>query len=537
LLVRDRQAGTTSTIAASKVPINVNFPERPSISADGRFVAFYTSSGQSGAFGPLMHIGLYDRVANTTEQISLGDAGQPSNFYDRLGRMSPDGAFVVFGSLASNLVPNDTNGAWDVFVRDRRPTGTGISFLGNPSGPYVGWASSATRPAAIAFDASRSTAPAGVTLIAKWDFGDGSPQLVVNDVATRVSHSYKAAGKYTVSLVVSDGATDSVRVRTYAEVFPAIPPDVTFVTPSCSIQAGVVQVSGIAADGYDSLLKTGKDLSQEAVSVAPIGALFMGTPIDISLELPNFTYRAAFEVPAGTPAGNYPFDVGGQRATLTLPCPPPSNHAPVADAGGPYQGSVGAPVSFTGVRSSDAEGAPLSYRWNFGDGTTGNGVQPQHAYATEGTYLATLVVNDGTDDSYSDPGSRSFALVTVHSAGCTLSGFFPPIEMSTSSSVIWNTAKAGSTIPLKFKCFAGAIEITDVALIQQPITAQSVACATGIEEDVQELTPTGGTLLRYDAAAGQFIYNWQTPKTPGACFKVIVQTKDGGSLTAFVKTK
>src|SRR5260370_34792861 len=33
--------------------------------------------------------------------------------------LTPDGRFVVFASLASNLIVNDTNGASDIFVRDR----------------------------------------------------------------------------------------------------------------------------------------------------------------------------------------------------------------------------------------------------------------------------------------------------------------------------------------------------------------------------------------------------------------------------------
>ena len=51
-------------------------------------------------------------------------------------------------------------------------------------------------------------------------------------------------------------------------------------------------------------------------------------------------------------------------------------------------------------------------------------------------------------------------------------------------------------------------------------------------------TSTGGTVLRYDGPAGQFIQNWQTPKTAGKCYKVTMTAADAVSkLIAYFKTK
>ena len=47
-----------------------------------------------------------------------------------------------------------------------------------------------------------------------------------------------------------------------------------------------------------------------------------------------------------------------------------------------------------------------------------------------------------------------------------------------------------------------------------------------------ELVTTGGTNLRYDSAAGQFIQNWQTPKKPGTCYTVTMTTDDGSKISA-----
>ena len=80
-------------------------------------------------------------------------------------------------------------------------------------------------------------------------------------------------------------------------------------------------------------------------------------------------------------------------------------------------------------------------------------------------------------------------------------------------------------------------EFADTAAIQG-FTVKGAACPGlfSIVDDI-ELTTTGGTTLRYDSAAGQFIQNWQTPKKPGACYTVTMTTPDGSAISANVKLK
>jgi PKD repeat protein len=73
--------------------------------------------------------------------------------------------------------------------------------------------------------------------------------------------------------------------------------------------------------------------------------------------------------------------------------PPSTNLPPISNAGGPYTGEN--TITFNGAGSSDPDNnVPLSYAWDFGDGSTGTGVSPSHAYASDGSYTVTLRVTD-----------------------------------------------------------------------------------------------------------------------------------------------
>jgi PKD domain len=113
----------------------------------------------------------------------------------------------------------------------------------------------------------------------------------------------------------------------------------------------------------------------------------------------------------------------------------------------------------------------------------------------------------------------------------TLSGFYQPVDMGG----VWNMVKGGSTVPLKFEAFA-ANELTNVSVVDRFAVAR-ISCLGFSGEDAIEMVTTGGTSLRYDSIAGQFIQNWQTPKAAGTCYLVTMWTDDGSSLLANFKLK
>src|SRR5262249_18468776 len=97
------------------------------IAANGGCVAFSSTASNlvPGDTNQTSDVFVSDRLTGTIERVSVASDGTGANEWsgDFGLCVSADGRYVAFASLASNLVPGDTNGYWDVFVRDRQ-TGT-----------------------------------------------------------------------------------------------------------------------------------------------------------------------------------------------------------------------------------------------------------------------------------------------------------------------------------------------------------------------------------------------------------------------------
>ena len=123
IFVRDRTDGTTQRVSVDSDGDQANGDSvLPAISADGRFVAFSSEASNlvAGDTNNLADIFVHDRHKDETVLI-VG----PAEFNTASGiiivapSISPDGDFVGFRSNADDLVPGDTNNSFDTFLIDR----------------------------------------------------------------------------------------------------------------------------------------------------------------------------------------------------------------------------------------------------------------------------------------------------------------------------------------------------------------------------------------------------------------------------------
>jgi Tol biopolymer transport system component len=118
----DRQTGVVALLSLTSAGAQGNGQSgSPMITPDGRYVAFWSIATNlvAGDTNSSMDVFLRDRQLGTTERVSLTSTGGQVFGHSLLRSVSADARFVVFETDASNVVPGDTNLSSDVFVRDR----------------------------------------------------------------------------------------------------------------------------------------------------------------------------------------------------------------------------------------------------------------------------------------------------------------------------------------------------------------------------------------------------------------------------------
>jgi Tol biopolymer transport system component len=123
--VRDRVTGAVERVSVNSqgeegIGTSGGFLTAAPVTPDGRFVAFdaFAFNLVPGDTNRATDAFLRDRRAGTTTRVSVSSAGAQADGASSVDAISADGRYVLFGSRATNLVPGDTNGAADAFIRD-----------------------------------------------------------------------------------------------------------------------------------------------------------------------------------------------------------------------------------------------------------------------------------------------------------------------------------------------------------------------------------------------------------------------------------
>jgi len=313
---------------------------------------------------------------------SDGDPGGASNLDEINANTQPgwtEGPNNVIngGAVSTNALPPEISaGMYDPAATNQPP----VADIG---GPYNG-----TQNIAVEFDASNSSDADGSIASYGWDFGDGS-----SGNGATVSHIYADTGTYEVTLIVTDDAGDSATATTEVTIGAGNqPPTADANGPYTGIVGEEIEFDGSASSDAD-----GSIVSYDwNFGDGEVGTGEKATHIYTE----KGTYNVTLTV---TDDGN-----AMDSAVTSVSVDPgnPDNQPPVADPAGPYVADEGEELVFDGTGSSDPDGDIASYAWDFGDGTTGSGANPMHAYATAGTYNVSLTVTD-------DGGLTASAMTTA----------------------------------------------------------------------------------------------------------------------------
>ncbi len=260
----------------------------------------------------------------------------------------------------------------------------------------------ASDPEGDALTFSIETGPAFVTILTPSPVGADSA-----DVHVAPGAGDALGSPYTVHAKVSDGTADDTRIFSVAVIAAGGNPPVLTQPANMTVDEGATVDQTLTASDPD-----GDALSFTKEGGPTFMTVGTSTPTTGTVHLaPDFvdagTYGATVRASDGTLNDQKSFTITVNNV----------NRAPTADAGGPYTGIVGIAVSFDGTASSDPDGNPLTYEWDFdvSNGITvdASGPTPSHTYGAANTYTATATISESGGflaNAFLDGGDRIIRL-------------------------------------------------------------------------------------------------------------------------------
>jgi Tol biopolymer transport system component len=258
IFVRDRVAGTTRRVSVGPQNLEANASSAgPAISADGRFIAFTSLASNlvSGDTNDERDVFVHDRQTGTTERVNVGIGSTQANDEGARPSISADGRLVAFLSYASNLVPDDVAGTWDVFVRDRAAGTTERVNVSSEGAPAI--------PGRFIY--TKATISAGGRFVA---FSSDASNLVAGDTNV-VADTFvrdRIAGTTERVSVGAGGSQISGESGLYGSALSADGRFVTFASIAPDVVAGDTNAS------YDIFLRDRVAGTTERISVASDGS-------------------------------------------------------------------------------------------------------------------------------------------------------------------------------------------------------------------------------------------------------------------------
>jgi Tol biopolymer transport system component len=292
IYVRDTQTGTSIRVSLATGGTQSNDDSTdPSISADGRYIAFESLATNlvSGDTNGVSDIFVHDTQTSTTSRVSLATGGTQANDYSYMSTISADGRYIAFESDATNLVGGDTNGYRDIFMHDTA-TGTTTRVSVATDGTQGDFTS---RAPAISEDGTYVAFESAASTLGSGEISVGSPDIFRHE-------NYIEAP--TVTAIVRAGSNPIVPSN--VEFTVNFSEDVTLVdsgdfslTTSGSISgASIVGVSGTGAT-YTVTVDTGTGFGTLRLDV-PITATIENL-IGIPLYGLPFTFGEAYAIVPG----------------------------------------------------------------------------------------------------------------------------------------------------------------------------------------------------------------------------------------------
>ncbi|WP_455203702.1 PKD domain-containing protein [Kaarinaea lacus] len=424
VFVYDRELAVTERVSVDNNNNEGNGVSRsPQISADGRFVTFYSiaSNFVANDVNARYDVFVFDRVDRTIESVSVNDAGLQGNNHSLVSSISSDGRYVAFESLASNLVSNDTNGRADVFLRDRQlQTTLRLSLISDGSNPM----GSSRRPRInaqgthVVFSSARDLLLGVDTNLREdiyaYNIADSALELISvhsNGGLGNLASSYAVINADARYVAFQSAANNLVEddFNGLVDVFvrdrgPFNQPPVAKAPPDLNIYLG----EEVVLDGSASIDPDNDSIVSFtwAIELAPQGS--MATISNVNALAPTFVpdlvgeYVISLVVNDGTEDS-----LADEMFVRVIENLPP---VAVIEAS-TLSGQIPLTVDFSAVNSNDPEFAPLTYAWDFGETNAGSDlVDASYTYNNPGTYTVVLTV---WDDFGNEAGDSVEIVVTA----------------------------------------------------------------------------------------------------------------------------